>query len=49
MVMSAADGVLSRRSRDMGELKGAIKSGVSNYLFKNTKRSPMVILVITRL
>ena len=49
VVMSAAEGVLGRRSRDIGELKGAIKSGVSNYLFKTTKRSPMVIPVITKL
>ena len=46
---AAAEGVLGRRSRDIGELKGAIKSGVSNYLFKTTKRSPMVIPVITKL
>ena len=32
-----------------GLVKGAIKSGVSNYLFKTTKRSPMVIPVITKL
>ena len=49
VAMSAAEGVLGRRSRDIGELKGAIKSGVSNYLFKTTKRSPMVIPVITKL
>ena len=49
VVMSAAEGVLGRRSRDIGELKGAIKSGVSNYLFKTTKRSPMVSPVITKL
>ena len=49
VVMSAAEGVLGRRSRDIGELKGAIKSGVRHYLFKTTKRSPMVIPVITKL
>ena len=49
VVMSAAEGVLGRRSRDIGELKGAIKTGVSNYLIKTTKRSPMVIPVITKL
>ncbi len=50
VVMSAAEGVLGRRSRDIGEPRaGAIKSGVSNYLFKTTKRSPMVIPVITKL
>jgi len=49
ITMTAAEGVRGRRSRDMGELRGAIKSAVSNYLFKTTKRSPMVIPVITRL
>ncbi len=38
-----------RRGRDDNDLKGAVKSAVSNYLFRNTKRSPMVIPVVTRL
>ena len=38
-----------RRRRDDGELKGTVKSAVSSYLFKTTKRSPMVIPVVTRL
>ena len=45
----AAESVSRKRSRDDGELKGAVKSAVSSYLFKNTKRSPMVIPVVTRL
>ncbi len=49
ITMSAAESVRGRRARDMGELRGAIKSAVSNYLFKSTKRSPMVIPVIMRL
>ena len=49
ITMSAAESIRGRRGRDMGELRGAIKSAVSNYLFKTTKRSPMVIPVITRL
>ncbi|MBR0311872.1 MAG: ribonuclease J, partial [Oscillospiraceae bacterium] len=49
VTMNAAMSVKGRRGRDMGELRGAIKSAVSNYLFKTTKRSPMVIPVITRL
>ena len=49
IAMSAAESVRGRRSRDSGELRGAIKSAVSNYLFKTTKRNPMVIPVITRL
>ena len=49
MAADAADGVSHKRSRDDGELRGAVKSAVSNYLFKSTKRSPMVIPVVTRL
>ena len=49
IAMDAADSVSRRRGRDDGELKGAVKSAVSSYLFKNTKRSPMVIPVVTRL
>ncbi|MDY3984306.1 ribonuclease J [Dysosmobacter sp.] len=49
VAMDAADSVSRKRGRDDGELKGAVKSAVSSYLFKNTKRSPMVIPVVTRL
>ena len=38
-----------RRNRDDNELKGAVKSAVSNYLYKLTRRNPMVIPVVTRL
>ena len=33
----------------MNELRGAVKSAVSGYLFKHTKRSPMVIPVVNRI
>ncbi len=49
VTMSVAENARGRRGRDIAELRGAIRSAVSNYLFKNTKRSPMVIPVITRL
>jgi len=49
VAMEAADSVYRKRSRDDGELKGVVKSAVSNYLFKNTRRSPMVIPVVTKL
>ena len=49
VALDAADSVSRKRGRDDGELKGAVKSAVSSYLFKNTKRSPMVIPVVTRL
>jgi ribonuclease J len=49
VAMDAAAAVSQKRSRDDGELKGTVKSAVSSYLFKNTKRNPMVIPVVTRL
>ena len=49
IAMDAAESVSRKRSRDDGELKGVVKSAVSSYLFKNTRRSPMVIPVVTRL
>ena len=49
VAMSAAMGVIAKRSRDLGELRGCVKSAVSSYLFKNTKRSPMVIPVVNKL
>ena len=49
VAMDAADSVTRKRGRDDGELRGVVKSAVSSYLFKTTKRSPMVIPVVTRL
>ncbi len=49
VVMSAAEPVCRRRSRDLGELRSVVKSAASNYLYKNTKRSPMVVPVINEL
>lgn len=49
VALDAATSVSRKRCRDDGELKSAVKSAVSSYLFKNTKRSPMVIPVVTRL
>ena len=49
LAMVAAEGVSGRRGRDESDLKGAVKSAVSNYLFKTTKRNPMVIPVVTKL
>ncbi|MCI2055506.1 MAG: ribonuclease J [Oscillibacter sp.] len=49
VAQEAAESSRSARRKDDGELKSAVKSAVSNYLFKNTKRNPMVIPVVTRL
>ena len=49
VVALAAEPVCRRRSRDMGELKSVVKSAASNYLYKTTKRSPMIVPVINEL
>ncbi len=38
-----------RRSRDWATLKSAIKSDLSGYLYKHTKRNPMILPVITEI
>jgi len=50
VVMDAAVAATSgrRRNRDDSEIKSAVKGAVSNYLYKATRRNPMVIPVITR-
>ena len=50
LASDAASGASTgKRSRDDSEVRSAVKSAVSNYLFKTTKRNPMVIPVVTRL
>jgi len=49
VAQDAAESVSRKRARDDGELRGTVKSAVSSYLFKTTKRNPMVIPVVTRL
>ncbi len=49
VAQDAAESVSRKRARDDGELRGTVKSAVSSYLFKSTRRSPMVIPVVTRL
>ena len=41
--------VVEKNAKDLGELRSAVKSAVSGYLFKHTKRSPMVIPVVNRI
>ena len=49
VALEAAESVTRNHRRDDGELRGAVKAAVSGYLYKNTRRSPMVIPVVTRL
>ena len=36
-------------TNDFSALKGAIKGDLSNYLYKKTKRNPMILPVITQI
>ena len=38
-----------KRSRDWASIKSAIKSDLSGYLYKHTKRNPMILPVITEI
>jgi ribonuclease J len=38
-----------RRSRDWATIKSAIKTDLSGYLYKHTKRNPMILPVITEI
>jgi ribonuclease J len=49
VAQEAAAGGARKRGRDDGELRTSVKSAVSNYLFKTTKRNPMIIPVVTKL
>ena len=43
----ALDACMARGIRDWGAMKNAMKNELSAYLFKTTKRSPMILPVIT--
>ena len=46
VVLDAVDRCSRRRIRDYATLKSAIKNDLSGYLFKTTKRNPMILPVI---
>ena len=43
------DGMSARKRRDEGDVCRAVRSAVSSYLYKHTKRSPMIIPMVTKL
>ena len=49
VAMEAIDRCSRRRSRDWTTIKSAIKSDLSGYLYKHTKRNPMILPVITEI
>jgi len=49
VAMEAIERCQRRRVRDWSAIKTAIKSDLSGYLYKTTKRNPMILPVITEL
>ena len=43
------DGMSAKKRRDEGDVCRAVRSAVSSYLYKHTKRSPMIIPMVTKL
>ena len=46
VVEEALDGCLSRGISDWGKLKNVVKDALNDYLWKKTKRSPMILPII---
>ena len=49
VAMEAIDRCGRRRSRDWATIKSAIKNDLSGYLYKHTKRNPMILPVISEI
>ena len=49
VAMEAIERCQRKRSRDWATIKSAIKNDLSGYLYKTTKRNPMILPVITEL
>ena len=49
VALEAIERCQRKRSRDWAAIKSAIKNDLSGYLFKTTKRNPMILPVITEL
>ena len=46
VVSEALEGCLSRGISDWGKLKNVVKDALNDYLWKKTKRSPMILPII---
>ena len=49
VALEAIDRCQRRRNRDWATIKAAIKNDLSGYLYKTTKRNPMILPVITEI
>ena len=43
------DSLSAKKRRDEGDVCRAVRSAVSGYLYKTTRRSPMIIPMVTKL
>jgi ribonuclease J len=49
VALEAIDRCQRKRVRDWSSIKSAIKNDLSGYLYKTTKRNPMILPVITEI
>jgi len=49
VAMDTVDQMSAKRRRDEGDVSKTVRSAVSSYLYKNTKRNPMVIPMVVNL
>ena len=49
IALVTVDSMSARKRKDDGEVCRAVRSALSSYLYKNVKRSPMVIPMVTKL
>ena len=49
VAMDTVDHMSAKRRRDEGDVSKTVRSAVSSYLYKSTKRSPMVIPMVISL
>ena len=49
MAMEAIERCQRKKTRDWSTIKSAIKNDLSGYLYKHTKRNPMILPVITEI
>ena len=47
VAMDTVDTMNAKKRRDENEIHRAVRSAVSSYLYKRTRRSPMVIPMVT--
>ena len=47
VALAAVEECMERNISDWSRIKNSIKESLSNYIWKNTKRNPMILPIIT--